>query len=758
MNSSQPSTGRSLAAEAAVCVLLVMLFYHPLLVLTSIQSGGDFSNLFWPVKVFIREALLDGGIIPLWNFHSFLGVPLHASLQHALFYPPERLVYTLFPAHAGLNLLNLLHLVIAATGMWAWLRIGLALPAIPAIACGALFPCTAWFWGQQEHINQLAAIAWMPWALLLWWRWLREETSTRVFLLAITMLSAWQFLAGHPQEAVYSHLLSMALVLGWVAVSKNRLADLMRIVPVGIALGIVAGLLVGLQLLPTLELSSHSRRQFPDPTYALSFSMPPDLFLTYLSPHWFGSFVDGYFVRGADGLPLLDGAGQPVWDRRAYGEYGLFIGVPTLLLALLGIAVSRRKLVTWLVVVIVAAWLLALGGNTAPSRLLSGDFTEFPQPGWSVHEMFLLLFPPAKGFRVPARIVILATFALVTLAALGYTWLLSHTPRERRTLVAVAIGAALLLALYLPSRKEKFHHPVDIRPSLQFRDLAGRDGDTLDQRLFRLTMADDGRLVAERHRETTFAHGNPVLERMIALQPHMNILQGVSIVDGYEEGLAPTARYKDFVYEFNRNLRQFRPDPLFLSLLGVSHVYTDLPIDSESYPLDRDLSIEGRAIHSNPMARGAAFWKGAVDGIDFARLDGPFWRGGEPNPEIQREAVSYGDAPNWNAGDEWTPLTTRIETPNRVIVRVEGNELPEGDALLSLGWFPGWEVNGEPLEWISAVHARLPAELVAPLPDGVQGWIVQYKPFSWRAGLFLTALGMILWGGMLGYRKNLKAR
>ncbi|MCC5877602.1 MAG: hypothetical protein JJU11_15385, partial [Candidatus Sumerlaeia bacterium] len=621
-----------------------------------------------------------------------------------------------------------------------------------SIACGALFPCTAWFWGHQEHINQLAATAWMPWAVFLWWMWLGKRLATPTFLITITMLSAWQFLTGHPQEAVYSQLLCLALVLGWVAVAGDRKSEIYRLLPVGIAMGVVAGLLVALQLLPTLELSSHSRRQFPDPAYPLWSSMPPDLFITYLSPHWFGSFLDGWFVRGPDGAVLADPQGNPVWDRRGYGEYGLYIGVPALLLAIVGAVTTRRRLVAWLGIITILAWLLALGGNTDPGRILSGNFTEFPQPGWSLHELFITIFPPAAGFRVPARIVILATFSLVTLAAFGYTWVISRTGTEARTKIAVAIGILLLVAVYIPSRKEKYHHPVDIRPALEYNRGVAREFNTLDNRIFRMTMADDGRLVAERHHETTFQTPNPILTRMASMQPHMNIIQGVAIVDGYEEGLAPTARYKDFIYEFNRNLRQFHPDAHFLALLGVSHVYTDLPIDTDAYPMDFSLSLPHRLIHRNQQARGAAFWRQATEGIDLARLDGPFWRGGNPNPEIRREAVDYGTPIDWNPSPNHPALATTVESPNRVVVHYEADQRHDAEALLAMGWFPGWVIDGEPVEWVSAVHAQLPTDRQSALDDGRHGWVLAYRPFSWKAGLYLTALGLFLWGGLLGHR------
>lgn len=743
---------RSLPLEAALCVLVALLFYHPLLDARAIQSGGDSANLFWPIKIFIQDALGSNGVIPLWNPWSYLGVPLAASLQHAVFYPPERLLYALLPAHVAMNAGNLLHLALAGAGAWAWLRLGLLLPRVPAMACGALFPCTAWFWGQQEHINQLAAVSWMPWAALCWWLLLQGRITAGRFITAFSMITAVQFLTGHPQEAVYSHLFGLALVIGSLLVRPDRAALLRRIAAPALTSMVIAGLLVSLQLLPTLELSSHSRRQFPDPAYALSFSMPPDLFITYLSPHHFGSFRDGYFVRDAAGNIAGDPAGNPIWDRRAYGEYGLYIGVPMLLLALIGFFATRRRLTWGLAIITALALLLAMGGNTDPGRIIRGAFTEFPDPGWSLHEAFLALFPPAKGFRVPARMIVLATFALVTLAAFGFAFLLSHSSHRHRAWVAGGVCLALVAALYLPSRREKFHAPVDIRPALSLAGEMPEDIHPLDHRLYRLTMADDGRLVAERHRETTFAEGNPLFNRMLALQPHMNVVAGVPIVDGYEEGLAPTARYKDFLHEFNRNLRQYRPDADFLALLGVRHLYSDLPLDTDFYPHEPERSLPGRAVHRNPRARGAAFWMEAAEGVDLGRFDGPFWRGGDPLPEIRREAVDFGNLQAWGRLDELPALTTRMISPNRVRVVHDGEASPPGDALLAMGWFPGWVFADSrvPAPHLSAVHLHLSAAEHTTFSDGTAGWEVAYRPRAWSVGLFLSTLGLTLWAGIFG--------
>ncbi|HMX62051.1 MAG TPA: hypothetical protein PKD58_03205, partial [Candidatus Sumerlaeota bacterium] len=253
--------------EALVVAALVLLFYHPLLKFGSIQSGGDSANLFWPVKILIQESLWGEHTIPLWNPYSYLGAPLAASLQHAVFYPPDWIIYGIFPAHVGLNIGNLLHLLLAGIGAYLWLRVGIGMGRISAIACGAAFPCCAWFWGQQEHINQIAAVSWLPLQALCMFMYIQRRIHPFTFASAYSLLSALAFLTGHPQEAFYAQFFCALLIIGGLLTRKfsGRIAQLLATCA---AAALIAALLVAVQLLMTLELQAHSRRQFRDPTYA----------------------------------------------------------------------------------------------------------------------------------------------------------------------------------------------------------------------------------------------------------------------------------------------------------------------------------------------------------------------------------------------------------------------------------------------------------------------------------------------------------
>jgi len=778
----KPIGARAAAIEILVAVLAVVAFYAVHLDFSRMQTGGDFANLFWPLKEFRVRVVGETGTLPLWNPYVFMGSPLAATMQHAIFYPLDWLFFWRSPTFAAMNLYILAHSAIAGIGMWRWMRCGWRASGAASVFAGAVFPCTAWFWGAQEHINQVATVAWMPWLLCEALLFARGAASTARFVAAYAALSAVQFLAGHPQAAFYTHLAAGAMLLAVVVLRARPFARMvaalngrspfasvaagpasilgavhrpsaMRLLGGFVAAGMLAGLASAVQLLPTLELGRLSYRQFQhaDAAYSMTYSMPPDALKMFVAPHAFGSYVDGYA------------------DQRAYNEYGVFVGISTLALAALGlarlVAARRNGLALLGLGAVTLTLLLALGGNTSIPRIAAGEFTEFPQPALggaetmqdvhvagenafrgvgaiSLHEIFVAVVPPAAGFRVPARIVVLTAFLLVTLAGFGVEALCRARVPVPPAVLAVLVGAVAFADLYLPSTKEKFRHPKDIAPLLlevaQDADLRPRA--TIDDRLYRLTTGDLDLIVSERQRSAEEEWelrlgGNGPSQRWVRWQENDNVVALLPSVEGYEEGLSPTVRTKDFVFEINRNLRSFQPDEQLFALLGVGRVFADLPLDPQAFPAVPGESRAGRNIQRVPAARGAAFWAEQAEGIDFARLDGPFARGGSPHGRRRDDAIAYGEAKRWN-DPQWPRLTTDTTNPNEVVVRADG-PVP-GDAILSMGCAPGWTVGGEPVAWLGAVHARIPADAFV---DGVAR--LEYRPASFRMGLFLSALGVL---------------
>lgn len=754
-----------LLAEAAVVALAVTLFYAPLLDGTRMQGGGDFANLFWPLKELRLHALREAGAVLLWNPYVFLGTPAAATMQHAVFYPIDYLFFWRSPTLPALNWYVLFHNVLCGVGAWWWMRFGWRAGVAGALLAGCTYPCTAWFWGAQEHINQVGTVAWMPWLLGLAWMFAEGRLRARAFVAWYAALGALQFLVGHPQAAFYTHAVAGLMIVlrgvarwrhaGWPAVARPLVVFL--------GAGILIGLLVAVQLLPALELSRLSYRQYQDvdPAYSMSFSMPPDVLRTFLNANAFGTYLDGYV------------------DGRAYNEYGLFVGWGVLVLGLFGAVVLGRarrwRRLMLLAGLLVAGIVMAMGGNVSARRIVHGDFTEFPAPAsraasimqdvrvddWesvgraspldvSLHEVYIALVPPARGFRVPARVLVVTALMWVTLAGFGLDALVRAARARRREagLAVAACGVAVCwLALLVPSAPQKFRFPKDTAPLLLEweQDRAQWSGASLDGRLLRLTPDDIHYTLAERERpaELLFEQntgGNGPWQRWMRLMENNNAVLRLPALEGYEEGLAPTVRTKDFLFAFNRNLRDFPPDMQLLALLGVNRVFADRPVDESALPFLPRESRTLRRLHDVPPFRGAAFWAMQADGVDFAALEGPAWGGGAPLGRRQERQRRYGVAADWFG--EWPRLTTDTTNPNRVVVRSTGH-VP-GDAILSMAWAPGWRVGDAEAEWLGAVHVRIPRECFR---DGVAE--LRYEPRSYRVGLFLTALGGALWGFLL---------
>ena len=635
------------ALEAAAVAVLVIAFYHTHLDLARVQSGGDFANLFWPLKEFRLQVAREAGVLPLWIPHVFMGSPHAATMQHAVFYPVDWLFFTQPAILPAMNLYVLAHLALAGLGAWFWARRGIGLGAAASILAGAAWPCTAWFWGAQEHINQVATIAWAPWLMALALQRARGELRPAAFVALYGGAGTLQFLVGHPQGAFYAHLASGAVLMlagQWNARgARARATDLTLL---GTA-GAIVALAGAVQLLPALELSRLAGRHQFMPEWSYSYSMPPDLLATYLLPHRFGSYAEGY--RAWD-----EAAGDWVQSFRAYNEYGLFVGVPVLALAVTGLCLrGRRRAALLLVAAIAGTLLMAMGGNASPARLLGREpFTEFPMPGgWSLHDLLVTLCPPAAGFRVPARIAVLTALAWVTLAGIGLEGLQRLAGRRTSAALGAVAVLATIVALYLPSRVEKFRLPVERAPVELARESepATRASASLDDRLFRLAVRDHELLIRGRELATEQEIGaHPLALRQERLTENLNVPLRIPTVEGYEEGLAPILRTKGLFLHANRNLRQYRPDEDLLALLGVGLILSDPPVDPDAYPPARELSRPGRVLHRVPRARGAAFWAAQAEGVDFAALDAPHWPHGQYREARNSEPITFGALARWD--------------------------------------------------------------------------------------------------------------
>src|SRR5205814_2524575 len=99
--------------SAAVGLLAAsLLFYYPLVFLGRALVDYDAFVYFYPLRVYLAQALLAGRV-PLWDPDLFLGVPFLANPQTAVLYPPSWL-FLLGPVQVVYAAQLVLHAFLAA--------------------------------------------------------------------------------------------------------------------------------------------------------------------------------------------------------------------------------------------------------------------------------------------------------------------------------------------------------------------------------------------------------------------------------------------------------------------------------------------------------------------------------------------------------------------------------------------------------------------------------------------------------------------
>ena len=431
---------------ALVLTAVVTAFFWKALLTDRVLAGYDLSTYFYPYRQYAAAALRQANL-PLWNPYLFQGVPFLANQQTAVLYPPN-LLYLFFSAETGLALSIALHLIWGALGVYVYTRRVTALIWPAAIGAAITFGLSGFLGAQVGHVNQVNAAVWLPWALFVAHHVYYKRSVQ--WAVALSCLLALQFLAGHAQPSYMTLAAIMLYWLGhavwdWLGYTGYRPAFFaatdtptarsraIRSEPSSapawfaylkdwytralwrpiVALVLLGGAFAGTvalaapQLLPMLQLTHHSIRQGGlSYAEATAFSLSPREFLAGILPT-------------PDGFVSTD-------------EYYGFIGILAICLALLAVvATSRRPATCGFTGLALIGLLLALGAYIP------------------TYQALFAILPGLDLFRVPARWLLLYTFAASVLVGIGIDWIASASQNHahvRATLLRFG-GGVLLLAL-----------------------------------------------------------------------------------------------------------------------------------------------------------------------------------------------------------------------------------------------------------------------------------------------------------------------
>jgi hypothetical protein len=375
-------------------------------------------------QVRVAQPRLFAGGAPLWNPDTLCGVPLLAQAMHGVLSPPLLLAAALGTtrAWAWIALLQIAAAGLLMYGLAREYQLGAAASSLAGLAfalCGFLAVRTEWYQIQGASI-------WLPAAMLAVERAFRGGRWGAVALLGLAV--GLSLLAGFPQSSLLILYVTAALA------AVRLLATLRSAAPRGPALaaagccagGALLGLMLGApQLLPTAALASSpdSTRGAAPPEAVAGLAMEPAALAAAVVPDLFGHPRD--LARHT--LPHLRDAGvvRRLLDKPSsnWVETSSSIGLPALLLALLGCASARRG-------ARVAAVLCGAGA------LLAIDTPLLP---W-------VLRLPGLDTGDPRRFLLLFTAGAALLAGFGLQRLLDAGPPRWYRLTLLAVAALLLAA------------------------------------------------------------------------------------------------------------------------------------------------------------------------------------------------------------------------------------------------------------------------------------------------------------------------
>ncbi|NLF51799.1 MAG: YfhO family protein [Leptolinea sp.] len=760
------------------------LILAPIILLFHVLIPGK--TLYWGIMSlqFIPwhwEALriLQAGGLPLWNQWNGMGAPLLANYQSALVYPPTWLV--LFAGWVGgiqwmawsHGLLVVLHLVWAGLGMRR-LTDFLGFRPFSQVVCGLGYGLSGYLVARGSFLTMIQAASWIPWILLAASQFAmpikkRESGNLTFSPKAIVFLSlafTGQWLSGHAQLAWYTLLFCMAWMAAGALINGGGQKLRKIILPVGIS-GLLGFLLSSIQLIPTAEYFFQSQRAGAiDYATALSYSLWPWRFITFLLPDFFGNPGNGDY-----------------WGYGSYWEDAIYIGLLPIVFV---IFIVIRSLSSWdkarkqpyspflwfSILSILIITTLALGWNTP----------IFP---------WLFQFVPTFGsFNGPTRWMIFVDICLLLLAGLGASEWSQHRVLSRKW---VNLGIAGMSGLFVCIGFAWFTHP-DITKSLMYSmllsgflslgyfTLARFKPATsvrttwlslivfwfcLDLLLagFRLNPAvnvkeifpdvengnisaeDSGRvfIATEDERALRFnrfflfedIQPTPDLQNISSiLLPNINILYSTGFLNNFDPMIP--GRFHEFIEEVDLAAPAIRDR--YLALAGVKTQANVNPFDArvvtweqvDAFPQSRMLYCPQYNIDGDQVLKGLRK-AAAEDKLDtFLMVEGAI-------PALETCVISE------DTGSQ--VLETKIYSARKNFEVIDNPE--PGWLVISDTWYPGWkaEIDGKPTEVLRSNYVFQSVEV----PAGNHRIELVYDPTSLKVGVCFAIVGILFVLGMLKY-------
>lgn len=407
---------RNLTIILGLIILVLVLFYP--IVFSGKTFGSPDSLNPRGASIILQEMNKLDNEFPLWQPWIFSGMPTADAFTFisSLYFPN----YILNLFFLSSNLTQLLHLLFAGLGSYLLLRF-IGLSCLSAFLGGSAFMITPFMITMIVfgHGSQMMTAAYIPWIMMFTMKLFRNPNLINIGILAILM--GFQLQRAHVQIAYYTWMLIGTYVLiTFILNIKDKKSKDKPLISLG-AFTFSAILAIAIALviyLPSLEYTPFSVRGGSgggaDYNYATSWSFSPKELLTF-------------FIPSALGF-----GGQTYWGDMPFTDYPNYMGIITLLLAIIGFVYKRDRFMWFLFTTSLLAIFISFGKNLA-----------------IIYDLFYSFFPFFNKFRVPAMILILVQFNTCIMAAVGMDHLISINKNKLPNWFWPSTGVLIFLLLIL---------------------------------------------------------------------------------------------------------------------------------------------------------------------------------------------------------------------------------------------------------------------------------------------------------------------
>lgn len=673
-----------------ILFLLPALWWWPLL-LGQLPDFMDTVTQLYPMRMAAAQQFWDG-TLPLWLPNLAAGAPLAANPQIAVWYPPHWLFF-LIPTATMNGVVMLLHYWVAGLGMWLLAkRTGVCNGA-------ALFGAVGFQFGSMlvsriALTPHLSTMAWVPFILWAVEVSVSSKTPWRGALWVAGFFSL-QLLAGSPQASYYTALL---LPVWWVARGWSYKRPLVQTLRAGLLAASLSALLAAVQLIPTLELMSHSTRS----------SLPVEKLVEQ-------GLNGGYLWRS-----LIGFSGNPLEDTDSINAigFGLLLIIP---LALMGR--RHRKLAIPLLLFGLCSWVLALG-VLAP--------------------LFSKVLPLYSSFHAPRRALMIWSVLGPLAAAHGAQLLLAYS--RKNPLFKKSVPALLILLLagnlwMLPRLEREFTSVEHLEPFPQDK----------------IVLANDRFLTLDPTFNYAYDSRHPLYG--LSIMPDLAALHGLYDVQTYDPivlsrmaTLRRLACARSGSFYPSHGVILTDPNSPLLKMLNVQYVIGrwDLYQPGRLIPgASIDLEQAGKSLE---LLREHDYWP-----LYRYKDERPLaWvvKAVVPAPDAEQAMInsSYQNLLEIAFTEELVQLPS-VATPSSVTAerasasrfQITLNQPSVSPQFLCISsvWMPGWKAKantGEPLRVVPANGLILGVVV----PPGTESVTVYYSPASFKQGALLTFAGLLL--------------